>query len=177
MELAEEKEEVQEEENGVKPVEREPDKKFTLTYDGKPYEVQVFENGSQEPLKLSLEIAIGKKTYPIEVDLPEALPVEEIRPPAKPEAPAPVGKPEPPSITPVKTPISSAKQLTAPMPGKILTIYVDEGDNVNAGETVMILEAMKMENEIRAPGKGKVSKIHVKEGDSVATSDLLIEFG
>ena len=63
------------------------------------------------------------------------------------------------------------------MPGKILNIYVEEGDNVNAGETIMILEAMKMENEIRAPGKGKVTKIHIKEGDSVATGDVLVEFG
>jgi biotin carboxyl carrier protein len=170
----------EENENGVKPVEREPDKKFKLTYKGKTYDIQVFENGSEVPTKLNLDIAIGEDKYPVEVELEKA--IEEVKPPAAKAEATPVAKPESkpdagPAIKPVRTQISSAKSLSAPMPGKILNVYVEEGDNVNAGETVMILEAMKMENELRAPAKGTVTKVLVKEGENVATGDVLVEFG
>ena len=66
--------------------------------------------------------------------------------------------------------------IRAPMPGRVVEVFVEAGDEVEAGDVVMILEAMKMENELRASAKGKVGKIHVKEGDSVATGDMLIEF-
>ena len=61
------------------------------------------------------------------------------------------------------------------MPGVVLKVLVDEGDMVEAGDAVMIIEAMKMENEIKAPASGTVKKIHVENGESVNTGDPLIE--
>ncbi len=63
------------------------------------------------------------------------------------------------------------------MPGKILKILVKEGDQVKTGQGLLVLEAMKMENEIPAPKDGIVKKILVKEGDTVNTGDPLIEIG
>ena len=60
------------------------------------------------------------------------------------------------------------------MPGTIVSVDVNVGDSVNEGQTLIILEAMKMENEIVAPHAGKVAAISVKKGDSVNSDDLLI---
>ncbi|MCJ7577768.1 MAG: biotin/lipoyl-binding protein, partial [candidate division Zixibacteria bacterium] len=62
-----------------------------------------------------------------------------------------------------------------PMPGKIVKILVREGDKVRKGQGLVIVEAMKMENEIRSPGAGIVKKINFKEGNLVDTADLIIE--
>ena len=61
------------------------------------------------------------------------------------------------------------------MPGIILSIAVKEGDQVNAGDAILVLEAMKMENEIHAPRTGIVKKIHVSEGAEVRAGSELIE--
>jgi glutaconyl-CoA decarboxylase len=60
------------------------------------------------------------------------------------------------------------------MPGKIWKLHVHEGDTVTEGQLVLILEAMKMENEIFAPVGGKITQILCKEGDSVNTGDALV---
>ena len=57
--------------------------------------------------------------------------------------------------------------LTAPMPGKILEVHVNEGQSVTSGDVLMIMEAMKMEHKIVASSDGKVESIHFKEGDQV----------
>jgi biotin carboxyl carrier protein len=64
--------------------------------------------------------------------------------------------------------------LRAPMPGKILEVMVQAGDTVAAGEPLMILEAMKMENELIAPSGGKISSLLVKTGDKVEKNQNLI---
>ena len=64
--------------------------------------------------------------------------------------------------------------ITAPMAGTVTKILKNEGDEVKAGETVLIIEAMKMENPITAPSDGVISKIVVNEGDKVATGDALV---
>lgn len=66
-------------------------------------------------------------------------------------------------------------ELNAPMPGKILEILVSEGDEVDLGAPVAILEAMKMENELKAPVKGVVSSISVAQGDSLEKDALILE--
>jgi glutaconyl-CoA decarboxylase len=60
------------------------------------------------------------------------------------------------------------------MPGKIWKLPVKEGDSVTEGQLVLVLEAMKMENEIFAPAGGKVIQVNCKEGDSVNTGDTLL---
>ena len=66
------------------------------------------------------------------------------------------------------------EEVKAPMPGKILKINVAEGDSVNEGDTMLILEAMKMENEIIADTSGKVKKLSVSVNDMVETDDTLL---
>lgn len=63
----------------------------------------------------------------------------------------------------------------APMPGLVLSIVVKEGDSVAAGQTLLIMEAMKMENAITASHAGTVAKIYVREGDSIGEGDLLVQ--
>lgn len=66
-------------------------------------------------------------------------------------------------------------ELNAPMPGKILEVLVSEGDEVELGQPVAILEAMKMENELKAPIDGEVVSINIAEGDSLEKDALILE--
>lgn len=65
--------------------------------------------------------------------------------------------------------------VTAPMPGKIIELLVEESSHVKEGEAILILEAMKMQNEIIAQVSGKIRRISVKAGDSVTKDDVLME--
>jgi biotin carboxyl carrier protein len=66
-------------------------------------------------------------------------------------------------------------KLNAPMPGKILKVLVNNGSTVKAGDPVIILEAMKMENELKSPVDGTLIAVHVDEGQSVEKNELLLE--
>lgn len=66
-------------------------------------------------------------------------------------------------------------QITAPIPGKVVAVKVAPGDTVEPGQSLVVLEAMKMENELAAEQSGKVAKVHVAAGDTVATGTLLVE--
>jgi biotin carboxyl carrier protein len=66
--------------------------------------------------------------------------------------------------------------IKAPMPGLIIDLKIKDGDAVKAGDTLLILEAMKMENIIKSPGEGVVKSIKVKKGDTVEKNQVLIEF-
>lgn len=68
-----------------------------------------------------------------------------------------------------------SNRIIAPMPGKIIDIFLNEGDLVNAGEPILTLEAMKMQNEITAECNGVIQKIRVAPGQSVMKDELLIE--
>lgn len=72
--------------------------------------------------------------------------------------------------------IKKLKELTAPMPGRVLKIFVKEGDEIQVGDSVLSLEAMKMENILKAEGVGVVRKICIAEGDIVDKGAVLIEF-
>ena len=81
-----------------------------------------------------------------------------------------------PAATPAAKAPSAAgagEKITAPMPGNILSVNVTAGQTVKSGDVLMILEAMKMENEIMAPKAGKVTSVAVQKGSTVATGDLL----
>ena len=71
--------------------------------------------------------------------------------------------------------VSKSETITAPIPGKIVDVVVDENQIVKEGETLIILEAMKMQNEITSHIAGKVKKISVKKNDTVLKDDVLLE--
>jgi biotin carboxyl carrier protein len=70
---------------------------------------------------------------------------------------------------------TSGGKIESPMPGLVLKVSVEDGDEVEEGDVLLILEAMKMENIIKSPVKGKVKKVMVKEGETVAKKQLLME--
>ena len=82
-----------------------------------------------------------------------------------------------PAAAPAPTPAAAApaggEQVTSPMPGTILSINVAAGDTVKRGQVLMILEAMKMENEIMCPCDGKVASVNTSKGSAVESGTLL----
>jgi len=69
---------------------------------------------------------------------------------------------------------SGTHVVQAPMPGKVLAVHVSEGDSVSRDQGLVVVEAMKMQNELRSPKQGRVSAVRVKPGDSVAAGETLI---
>lgn len=125
-------------------------------------------------------ITLNGVTYEMEVELisgdAPAKPVmkqQEVSKPAPAETPAEV-KPAQPAP---RKPAAEAAAVTAPMPGTVLRIEKKEGDAVKAGELVLILEAMKMENEILAPSDGTVVSMRCEAGGTVAGGEVLFEVG
>ena len=125
--------------------------KYTATLNGKQYEVELERIDAYEPM-------------PRYGEAPAAAPA----PVAAPAAPAPALAPAAPAPAPAATTVE------APMPGKILNIKVSAGQAVKFGETVIVMEAMKMETEIVAPADGTVAQILVKAGDAVDTGAALV---
>jgi oxaloacetate decarboxylase alpha subunit len=72
--------------------------------------------------------------------------------------------------------ITAEETLNAPLAGNIFKVLINEGDTVEAGDVVIIMEAMKMETEIRAVNSGTITNLHTREGDSVAVGDALLSF-
>ena len=118
-------------------------------------------------------IAVDGTTY--EVDLVEiarrtASPAAVQRPAPRPAAVAA------PQAVPATRPSEEAPgAVTAPLPGLVLRLEVKEGDSVQAGQPLLVMEAMKMENVVPAPYHGTVRQVFVSEGDSVAEGDPLVE--
>ena len=85
-----------------------------------------------------------------------------------------------PAAAPVAAPVSApagGEQVTSPMPGNILAVNVAAGDTVRKGQVLMILEAMKMENEIMCPCDGKIVSVSVTTGATVESGTLLCVIG
>ena len=87
---------------------------------------------------------------------------------------APVAAPvAAPAAAPAPAASGAGESINAPMPGNILTVNVGAGDTVKKGQVLMVLEAMKMENEIMAPRDGKVTAVAVAKGAAVESGALL----
>lgn len=124
------------------------------------------------------KIRVDGEEYLVEMEEIGGTPVA----PAAPVAAAPVApavesapaEPAPTPAAPTSAPAAGDKTLDAPMPGTILKLLVNVGDTVAENQPLMILEAMKMENEIVCKGAGVVKGIHVTQGQVVNAGDALI---
>ena len=127
-------------------------KRFNVVVNGKAYDVAVEE--------------LGAGAAPV-----AAAPAAPAAPVAA--APAPVAAPAAPAPAAAPAAVGEGAKVEAPMPGTILEVKVAVGDTVKAGQPVVVLEAMKMENDIVAPVDGKVTSIVVKKGDAVNSGDVM----
>lgn len=134
--------------------------KYVVTLNGKKFEVEVEKVGGTGKSLSRQPVGRGeRKTV--------ATPV------AEPVVSAPVETPKPaPAAASVSA--GAGTEITSPMPGSILDVKVNVGDKVTYGQTLAILEAMKMENDIPATADGEVVEIRVKKGDMVETDAVLI---
>ena len=129
-------------------------------------------------------VTLNNKTYEVEVEEGQAILLDEYEA-AVPAAPAQAVEAVPaPAAAPAPAPAPAAAAVTgegevvsAPMPGNILDIRVAEGAAVKAGDVVIILEAMKMENEIVAPKDGTITQIVAVKGSAVDTGAALFVVG
>ena len=128
--------------------------KYVVTLNGKMYDVEVNES---EAVITSVSNAA-----------PAAAPVAPVA-----AAPAPAASTAPSAPAAVVGTAVSGTQITSPMPGTILKLNVAEGQAVKAGDVVLILEAMKMENEIVAPCDGTIKQLLVSKGSTVDTDQIL----
>ena len=119
-------------------------------------------------------IKINGKTYDAEVEVvgtSASAPVA--APAAAPRAAAPAAAPAP-AVAPAA---GGPANVTSPLPGTVLRLCKNTGDTVAAGEVVMIVESMKMENEVVAPEGGRIASIAVAAGSAINTGDLLFTLG
>ena len=127
-------------------------KKFNVTVNGTKYEVEV------EEVKAAGSAPVAKAA-------------------ASAPAPAPKAAPAPVAAAPKVTAGAGEHSIDAPMPGKIIKLVATEGQAVKAGEVILILEAMKMQNEITADTDGTLKKFNVAAGQSVKVHESLAIIG
>ena len=128
---------------------------------------------------MKYEISLGGRTYEVEVVLAQPMKMADFQTYA-PAAPAPVVEsvPAAAAAAPAAAVVTgSGETVDAPMPGNILKVNVTQGQAVQEGDVLVILEAMKMENEIMAPKAGTVTQVLVTKGSTVDTAAPLVVIG
>ena len=128
-------------------------KSYTITVNGTVYDVTVEEKGG---------IGQASSAAPAQAAPVQTAPAQAASAPAPAPAPKAAASGNAGSI-----------EVTAPMPGKILSVKASVGQSVKKGEVILLLEAMKMENEVVAPQDGTVASINVNAGDMVESGDVL----
>ncbi len=129
---------------------------FHLTINGKRYAVSV----ERVPGSNDLEITLDGQTHRVQVEEEEKAAVPR---------PSAAARKSPPRSS------SASGKILAPLPGVVVSVEVTPGDSVRAGDTLLVLEAMKMENVILADSDCVVQAVHVAKGDKVEASHLLME--
>ncbi len=145
-------------------------KKFKLTINGNQYDVDIL--AVEDNIA---EVDVNGTRYQVEVD-------KQIQTTKTPKLVRSVVSPSTdvvPSVAKTSSPTSAkgVGSIKSPLPGTILQVNVNEGDVVKVGDRLIVLEAMKMENNINSDKEGRIVSIKVKKGDSVLEGDLLIEIG
>ena len=140
----------------------------SITVNGRPFTVEVTDDGAVLVDGIAYDVAlegesavVGGKTYGVQVS---GLSAVSVAPSSSPAGPASSGAVE-----------AGAGAVLAIMPGKIVRVLVEPGQQVEEGDPVCVLEAMKMENELHARQDGIVRTVHVKPGDDVEKDQVLIE--
>ena len=131
---------------------------------------------------MKYKVTLNGRTYEVEVEAGKAMLLSEYEavapaPAAAPAAPA-AAAPTAPAAAPAAPAVTgSGEAVNAPMPGNILKVNVKVGDAVKSGTVLVVLEAMKMENEIMAPKDGTVTQVLVSKGSTVDTGAALVVIG
>ena len=127
---------------------------------------------------MKYKVTLNGRTYEVEVEAGKAMLVDEYEAyapaPAAPAAPAPAAAAPAAPAPAAAAEVAAGERVNAPMPGNILKVAVNAGDKVKSGQILVILEAMKMENEIVAPKAGTVAQVVVKVGEKVDTGATLV---
>ena len=136
-------------------------KTYKFKINGKDYSVNIADIEDNKA-----QVEVNGKAYEVEMDMTG------IKVPA---APQPIARPAAaPAAAPAPAASGAGMAVKSPLPGTVLNIMVREGDTVTAGQHIILLEAMKMENNIDAPKAGKITGIRVKERDAVMEGDVLL---
>lgn len=132
---------------------------------------------------MKYKVTLNGKTYEVEVEAGKAMLVDEYEayapapaaaPVAAAAAAAPAAAPAAPAAAPAAVTLAAGETVSSPMPGTILKVNCTQGAAVKAGDVLVILEAMKMENEIMAPHDGTVAQVVTSKGATVDTGDPLV---
>lgn len=142
-------------------------KKYKYKINGVEYEVSIRSLESD-----SAEVEVNGSVYTVDLE-PRATSAPKPKPVVQPR----VSAAPTPAAPPPKKSSGGSGSVTSPLPGVITQILVQVGDEVAVGQTVVKLEAMKMENNIDAPHSGKVVSIEIAQGASVMEGDLLLTIG
>ena len=146
--------------------------RYDLVINGTNYHVEI---GSISGSRAA--VTVNGVVY--QVDIPGGLSAPAAVPAAA-LAPAPTAAPvaaAAPAPAPAAAPAAGGEMITAPMPGHILSVAVKPGDAVEVGDTVAVMEAMKMENEIKAHVAGTVAEVKVAKGQDVGVGEVLVVIG
>lgn len=145
-------------------------KNFKFTINGNEYDAEII--GIEDNIA---EVSINGLKYNVEIDRK----IQTVKTPKLVRTMAVPSTDSHPSVSKTASPSApkGTGNIKSPLPGVILDIYVREGDNVKIGQKLLMLEAMKMENNINADKEGRVASIKVSKGDSVMEGDILIVIG
>lgn len=150
-------------------------KKYNYVINGVSYEVSISEESD-----LSAKVEVNGELYLVEkhggqksadqpVAKPRPKPVETVTPVAKPAAPT--AQPKASAVP------AGGAAITSPLPGVVMKVLVKAGDAVTEGQTVLVLESMKMENEIGASRSGHILSVNCDQGQQVTEGDVLVVIG
>ena len=148
-------------------------KKYSLKINGNPYEVKIEDINESSTMA---RVTVNGTKYDVEIEGGKASVVKKPAVVAAPEATGLSVTPKTPIATKPAAPVAAAAGLkvTCPLPGTIISLNVKEGDTVAAGQTLLVLEAMKMENNIDAERGGVVKQVLVQAGATVMEGDVLL---